>query len=960
MGLGGQSKGTGANNYYGDCAGVVCSGPVDAIMSITADGKTVWSTPGGLYRTGQPNPVPLTIVGYGLAFFYWGDDDQVLDTVQEKLLAAHGHPSYRRQAVLVLKGFLFGQEKVSAPSIEVEVRRKPRQTIITGPAAELDADGQANPLCVIAELITDPVFGLGRPTTIIHQASWQAVADELYARAGETYISPVYERSQPARALIEEIRSYYDGWFRHDEDGLIRAGRFPHNEAPPAFTVDNTITADDLLAEPTIDSGAWADTFNEVVVKYRDGENAYKDASFKLTSGYNRKVVGEPRQTTLDRPFITRHDQSSYAAAEFLKVVSGPRFTGKLSIRTSKASSFPVGTVFRFEHDLLRVAMICRVISVETSAPPEEAVKLTIEAERGLSALPSLIGGARDAVADADETEIITRAQFVQPPAEFFAGESSLLVALAVRTQAITAGFKVHFRQKDESLFQDLGIQGGFAVQGRFSADYAASTGDGSFGVDLVLPNVSTDLDRVSTAQSEDEVDDLTVCLFAVRQSNPREFEIMSVRQLSSADDVWTVQVRRGMAGTTPLDFVTGDQIWMINREEIVAYRHQAFGNAAALLPGIFRLQAYSVYGEADLAMCPDFTHSVVPSAPANVAKFTIEGLRLSWTLVPSIDIVGYQIRRQSGTRRTWEDAVPVHDGLLLSSPFTLSGLPSGTNTLLIKAVDVNGMESARAAYIVTSLGDPVMANVLEEWDFRDGGWDGTITGGFIDGGGDLLADSTEYMWSVEGDPLTAIPSAPMWSSSATLMWADDLFATMTFEGRVTTGSTLAGLRLTLRTDITGDPNHIFYREADLEDMWSATDSDLMWAEEDGEMWSVGPWSPWLGSIVVKPSGSYDFRVVTSGGPIQGRLDEFTAVVDVVDINQSADNFAVAAGGTRIPLTKPFNVLKVVNLTLQDLGGTAVTARVIDKDVDDGPLVKCFDAADVSVAGNVDAILQGY
>lgn len=962
-GKGGSGSG-GANDYFGDCAGIVCAGPVDRLMAIYVDGKLAWGGGAGLAAAGQPNPVALTISGYGKAFFYWGTSTQTLDTTQEKLLAARGHPPYRNQAVLVIKSFLFGREKVSAPSIEVVVRRKPRQTVITGPAAELDADGQANPLCVIAELITNEVFGLGRPNSILHASSWQAVADELYARASETYISPVISRAQPTRALIDEIRSYYDGWFRHDENGLIRAGRFPHNEAPPTFTSANTITANDLLDEPKFEAAAWADTFNEVEVKFQESSNYYKDTSLTLTSGYNRAIVGEPRQTQLDRPFITRRAQASAAAAEYLKLVAEPRFTGKLKVRSTKAASFPAGTIFRLEHDLLRVALVCRVTQTDTAAPPEESVKITFEAERGLSAIPALTGGAMEDEEISDDAEIITRAQIVQPPAEFFSGQNRLIVVLAARTNPITAGCTVHFRQNDESIYQELGIQGGFAVQALLTAAYPATTGDDNTGLlrlAFVEPTLDTDLDRVTTAQSDDEVADLNVCLFVVRANNPREFEIMSVRQLSSSGGVWSATVRRGMGGTDPLDFAAGDSAWLINRDEIVAYRHSAFGDTAEL-PGFFRLQSYSIFGVADIALCPDFTHVVSPAAPANITKFTAEGLRLSWSLVPGLEIAGYQIRRQSGTRRTWEDAVPLHEGLLLTSPYLLPGLPSGTNTLLIKAVDVNGGESIEPAYLVTDLGDAVVDNVLEEWDLKAGGWVGTYSGGFIDTGtGFLLANSTDYMWAVDESTLTPIANAPMWTSPSTLMWADELFTTMTYEGRVTTGSGLAGLRLTLRTNITGDPNNIFYREADLSDMWNAVTTTRMWSEDDqSEMWSVGAWQPWNGYVNVKPFASYDFRVVTGGGQTQGRIEAFTAVIDVADILQTANNVAVSAGGTRIPLTKPFSVLKVVNLTLQDLGSSAVTAKVIDKDVVNGPLIKCFNSAGTAVSGNVDAILQGY
>ena len=235
-GKGGGGAGGGMNDYFGDIAGVICSGPIDRLCAIMVDGKKVWPDSGaGLDRSGQPNPVQLTITGYGSAWLYWGTDTQTLDASGEINLAANGHPPYRRQAVLSLQKFLFGREKVSAPSVECIVRRTPVQSIVTGTAALLDADGHANPLAVLAELLTHPVFGLGLPASDFDTASWQATADALLARSSTTYISPVFDRPASARSLVDDLRGYFDGWFRADTAAKIVAGRFLHGEAAPTF-----------------------------------------------------------------------------------------------------------------------------------------------------------------------------------------------------------------------------------------------------------------------------------------------------------------------------------------------------------------------------------------------------------------------------------------------------------------------------------------------------------------------------------------------------------------------------------------------------------------------------------------------------------------------------------------------------------------------------------------------------
>lgn len=341
-------------------------------------------------------------------------------------------------------------------------------------------------------------------------------------------------------------------------------------------------------------------------------------------------------------------------------------------------------------------------------------------------------------------------------------------------------------------------------------------------------------------------------------------------------------------------------------------------------------------------------------SAPDNVVRFNIDGLRLNWLPVATAFVIGYRIRRQSGSRTSWEDAIPLHDGLITETTYELSSLPPGPCTLLIKAVAFNGLESDSPAVIQTEIGDPVLGNVLETWDEKAGGFTGTRYDCAVSGG-PLVADGTTAMWAT--DSATA-----MWTSSATLMWGAPLYKAMAYEFRVTTAQALEGLRLTLDADITGDAHFIQYREASTNAMWDADGSTPMWSADNANapIWTVGPWIVWLGELAMKASGSYDFRITCDAGPVRGRIDALSAIVDVPDIVQPVDDFTVSAGGSRLPLERPFSVIKAVNLTLQDNGSGARTARVIDKDAAFGPLIKCFDAAGAAVAGSVDAIIQGY
>ncbi|MFM8359498.1 MAG: carbohydrate-binding protein, partial [Verrucomicrobiota bacterium] len=131
--------GSGAHDYFGSIAGLVCAGPVTGLVAIAQDKKVIWPTAqpwsqnvpvayavgdlasyggrvwrcviahtSGLYwppgstpewepyflrRTdpGIGNPAVLTVLNYGSAILYWGTEDQVLDAASEPTFAAQ-HP----------------------------------------------------------------------------------------------------------------------------------------------------------------------------------------------------------------------------------------------------------------------------------------------------------------------------------------------------------------------------------------------------------------------------------------------------------------------------------------------------------------------------------------------------------------------------------------------------------------------------------------------------------------------------------------------------------------------------------------------------------------------------------------------------------------------------------------------------------------------------------------------------
>lgn len=507
---GGASSGY---NYFGSIAGLVAACRVDALIGLSVDGKLVWPThsvwaagiayavnwivshkgllwkctglhtastanqPGvgadwtrfKIRRVDVSNPYNFDVVGYGTAYFYWGTSSQ---TLSDGVLDSSLHPPYRDQSFVVLKNFLFGQGRTSAPNIEVLVEREPIQTLITSQA---NVDGQANPICAWLDLLGNQLVGLGLPDSKFSAGTLGVLSTKFASAAARYYISPFLNRAIQARQFTADLSGYYDGWFRHGSDGKIEAGWFEHQPASaPTFSAATTIDVHDLLEEPSIDgdSNGWDSTVNELFVKFADQTRSFKDGSEKAFHQANRDVVGEARPTTLTRQWITRREQAKLFGAEAIKVLAQPKQSGTLSVRAEKATSIRSGDWFLFTWDPHGTSVVMRCMEKIMEAPPSGRVKIRFETERALSnagyaATPS----SPDAQAW-PEPELLAFMEFWQPPPALAGDDDSTLGILVARANAISAGLNLWMRLKDATEFQLIGATREWACFGNLTQAY--------------------------------------------------------------------------------------------------------------------------------------------------------------------------------------------------------------------------------------------------------------------------------------------------------------------------------------------------------------------------------------------------------------------------------------------------------------------------------------------------------
>jgi hypothetical protein len=334
----------------------------------------------------------------------------------------------------------------------------------------------------------------------------------------------------------------------------------------------------------------------------------------------------------------------------------------------------------------------------------------------------------------------------------------------------------------------------------------------------------------------------------------------------------------------------------------------------------------------------------------ATVASLTVAGKTLSFTSVSDTDLAGYRIKFQYGTNLDWGTACQMHVGLVTASPYTLVVIPSGSVTIMIRAVDTNGSESAASAYVITGLGNPLVANVVETMDYRAAGWPGTYVNASVLGG-NLQATQSDQFYG---------PDAGIFYKQDTASFFNTNYDALTWVSAGYTPSTAAiGSNMTIASTIAADAYTMQFRRTGPLPFYG-DGANYFYGDDSSQFYSgAGAWATWPGSISAD-NQEYQFQVTTIAGPTGGLLSAFTVSVDVPDKDLALNGVSILAGGSRLTgAIGVFNVIQNVQLTLQG-GSTAVSLEITDKSASLGPLINARNSSGTSVAATIDAALQGY
>lgn len=672
----GDSGGSGTYDYFGSIIGAVCAGPVDSLLAIIIDGKEAWPA-AAAFKTGvayavnnlvnhlgrtwkcistigtsstvnappnatywveysldrdgsNPDFVNVTVTGWGSMRFNWGT---ATPTLQNKFTAydsgtnptgnkaGHSHPPYAHCATAGFVDFLSGRERTSFPNIEFVVRRKPKQSVVTGNAAGL-RDGQCNPVAFMVEILTDPIHGLGLPTSSIDTASFQAVADVLDAIHTKAYISPLLDRQMTAEDAIALISQHADIAIRWDPD--LRKLKCVHwdNSSNPYPTLSEELGNVYLIDSPVTNPGSLSQVKTQVHVQFTDRDRAYKSSTDSHRDLRNRTVTGRENSETVSRPWITRREQAKYHALEILKKYSAPMTRVQWSTRREIArpmqlGSWILGPTATFDlSDSSYFKLIGRRIT------KSEGITLEAEEDPSIGVVSFQSAAITPPTLSQPDTPEIANLRMMVAPVKWSGSGGTKVVILAQRPDNMLTGFVAHVDTETFGTdYQELGAETSWAVRGTLRSSYSdTSTG----AVECTFAD-QVDKTRLAESLTDTEIADRKLLAILIKTasgqiaqdaSNYDHVEILNIRSMALVSgNNYDLTVDREQLGTEAHTFGTSDtEVWIVYRDAVTFFGHQGFdtlqqNSEVNEVPDslFFKLQPFNAFKTRNVDDCTDY-----------------------------------------------------------------------------------------------------------------------------------------------------------------------------------------------------------------------------------------------------------------------------------------------------------------------------------------------------------------
>lgn len=392
-------------------------------------------------------------------------------------------PAYRPIAYMMFEYCYFGNSG-SLPKPEIDVRRTPNTLALTG--GKENIGGDANPACMVMEILTSQEWGMNLATSLINTATLVACAETLYTEGFG--LSMMVDSEQGGENLVAEILEQVDGvmWSDFTTGKLHMAlNREDYVEADlPVFNASNI-----LSGTLEFSRASWEDTQNTAKVKYLDRSQNYTERVVQHQNLANISARnGQIEAEEYDYSGVSNVTLANKITAKVLRTVSSPLSRVNFEANRDGTKLRP-GSPFKLQWPELGIGnIIYRVGGIEQGTLDSPGIKITaVEnafsvasvaySEPPPSAWVNPIGSVQD----------LADVKLMEAPYALYGEDRRFVMVMAAPTMGQELGYQVWTDVAGGSAYIQTNDTNDLTTVGQLTAAYNRVTAtDAGFTIDTV------------------------------------------------------------------------------------------------------------------------------------------------------------------------------------------------------------------------------------------------------------------------------------------------------------------------------------------------------------------------------------------------------------------------------------------------------------------------------------------
>ncbi len=463
--------------------------------------------------------------------------------------------AYRGLCFAVFESFYLGTRE-NIPAISFVVHRYPNTLGLSGGRHIIEGD--ANPACMIYELLTDMRWGGQFPSSRVNIAKFIAIGNQLY---DEGYgLSMLVNSARSLQEQIAEILRHIDGVLYTDPDtGLIDIAL-----ARDDYNVDDLPRFDESsVSSFQWSRGSWSETKNTLMLQYvdRDADFTVRPVPLRDTANvFGRGGVVEAE--TLDLLGFSRADPAIRRGYVALKTFSYPLLTGKVRVNSRRARKLRPGSVIvvDWSPDGL-VGIVLRVSRIGYGDPMSNQVELDcIEDIFSLTNASYVLPPPTNWQDPVGPPQPLAAQYAFEAPYHLVGEPARYVITVGSRASGIDTAYETWHDPAGGSSYRLTGNVSEFTPTGVLFSEYPSTT-----------PAIDPTGFVVTSARDFGSLENPTQGGFeagdalALIRSTAGEEIIAWKTVANNGNGSYTVRdVMRGVLDTLPLDHPAGARIWMI------------------------------------------------------------------------------------------------------------------------------------------------------------------------------------------------------------------------------------------------------------------------------------------------------------------------------------------------------------------------------------------------------------